>query len=95
MGGGASANNGFVSSGYAQAGMFGVFLYTVIIGWLLKCIDFLSTKSRYPLWFSLILVVNPLKTLMLSSDLFTTLLTHGLLISIMLLMLFNNGLNKT
>ena len=91
LGGGASANNGFVSSGYAQAGLFGVILYTLITGWILKNIDYLSNSNGYPLWFSLILVVNPLKNLILASDLFTTLLTHGLLISILLLILFNKN----
>lgn len=89
LGDGASANNGFVSSGYAQAGIFGVLLYTIITAWILKIIDYLSATNSYPLWFSLILVVNPLKNLMVSSDLFTTLLTHGLLISMVLLVLFN------
>lgn len=86
----ASANNGFVSSGYAQAGLFGVILYASLTGYILKNIDYLAKANSYPLWFSLILIVNPLKNLILSSDLFTVLLTHGLLISILLLFLLNN-----
>lgn len=86
----ASANNGFVSSGYAQAGLFGVVLYAFLTGYLLKNIDYLANSNNYPLWFSLIVIVNPLKNLILSSDLFTVLLTHGLLISILILFLLNN-----
>lgn len=90
LGSEASANNGFISSGYAQGKIFGVILYSTITGWLLKYIDHLASSNSFPLWFSLLMIVNPLKNLLLSSDLFTVLLTHGLLVSILLLILLNN-----
>lgn len=95
VGTGSSANNGFVSSGYSQAGLFGVLLYAFITGITLKFIDYLSLTNNYPLWFSLIIVVNPLKNLIVASDLFTTLLTHGLIISIFLLWLLNSKEEKS
>lgn len=83
-------NNGFVSSGYAQAGILGVLIYAITIGWILKFINHLTVNTVYPLWFSLIIVSNPLINLILSSDLFAVLLTHGLILSILFLVLLNN-----
>lgn len=83
---GASANNGFISSGYGHAGIYGVFLYTFIIGFILNLLNVIA-KNFTTLWFPVVVTIIPLRTLLLSSDLFTTLLTHGLLISIGLLML--------
>lgn len=85
-GAGASANNGFISSGYAHAGLFGVFLYSLIIAVLLRLLNYAVTKG-VPLWFALALVIIPLRDTMISSDLFTTLLTHGLLVAFVLLFL--------
>lgn len=86
-------NNGFVSSGYAQAGILGVLIYAIIVGWILKFIDYLIIHAIYPLWFGLVIVSNPLISLILSSDLFAVILTHGLALSILFLVLLNNRQN--
>lgn len=86
LGSGASANNGYISSGYSHAGFFGVFVYSFILGYILKYIDVVS-KEAVPLWFALTITVIPLRNTLLSSDLLTTILTHGLLVAFSLLVL--------
>lgn len=81
-----SGNNGFISSGYAHAGILGIIIYSVIFGVVLRFIDSTSL-NRVPVWLSLCLTVVPLRSALLSSDLLTTLLTHGLLAAVILLML--------
>ena len=85
-GSGASANNGFISSGYSHAGFLGIIFYSIIISVLLRILDF-SVKKGVPVWFALSMVIIPLRSTLLSSDLFTTLLTHGLFIAFILLYL--------
>lgn len=89
MGTGASANNGYISSGYSHAGYFGILLYSIIIAVVLVSVNAFARRVG-PLWVSLALLAIPYRTLILSSDLFTTLLTHGLLVTI-LLMVFVGG----
>ncbi|ROZ80435.1 hypothetical protein EF096_17815 [Pseudomonas neustonica] len=80
---GMGANNGFVASGYAHAGFFGVFVYVVLIGVLLRIINDL-TYNRMPLWLAVSLCVVPMRALLISSDLFTVMLTHGFIAAILL-----------
>jgi len=83
-----NANTGFIASGYAQGGLFGVILYTVIAIFLFNIIHILSRNMNKVFFIAIILL--PILTLFLSSDFFTTLLTHGLIISIMVLYMYNN-----
>ncbi len=87
-----SANNGFISSGYANAGLLGVFLYVLILGLMLKMLDEL-VRGAMPLWLGLALTVIPLRNLLLSSDLLTVLLTHGFFIAILFLYLLRTRIN--
>ena len=84
-GSGAAANNGLISSGYAHAGLLGVAVYSVVFGLLIKVVDAMS-KSM-PVWFALCLVIIPYRNALISSDLLTVLLTHGLLLACFLLLL--------
>lgn len=86
VGSGSSANNGYISSGYSHAGLTGVLIYSFLLGYILKFIDVISSEA-VPLWFALSITAIPLRSALLSSDLLTTLLTHGLLVSISLLLL--------
>ena len=88
-----SMNNGYVSSGYAQAGFFGVLLYSVIIGFILKMVNYFSYK-QIPLWLSIAILFAPLRSLIISADLFTTLLTHGLIMSLLILFLARKDQKK-
>lgn len=85
-GSGASANNGFISSGYGHMGYFGVIIYTVLFAYIIRCFD-VFTRRTGALWLSLAITLIPLRDALISSDLFTTLLTHGLLVSIFLVFL--------
>ena len=89
LGNESNANNGFISSGYAHAGVFGVIVYSVFIGSILRFIDKYSSKN-IPVWLGVSLTLVPLRNLILSSDFFTVLLTHGLLIALILIFLSGN-----
>lgn len=79
-----NANNGFVALGYAHAGLFGVCLYSIIIGVILKFLNH-TTLNLLPLWFSIALSIQPIRTLLVGSDLFVVMLTHGFLIALILI----------
>ena len=86
---GMGANNGFVSSGYGHAGLTGVMAYSFLIGLILRFLNELS-KQSVPLWFSVALVLIPLRNVLISSDLLTVLLTHGFLVAILILYLYRS-----
>jgi hypothetical protein len=81
-----NANNGYVSSGFAHAGVWGVLAYTIVIGAILRFLNVLG-RSGVPLWFAIALTIVPLRAALISSDLLTALLTHGLLVAMVLLIL--------
>ncbi|MDR0210299.1 MAG: hypothetical protein LBJ33_14175 [Pseudomonas putida] len=83
---GMGANNGFVSSGFAHAGLLGVVFYSVIIGVILKLLNDM-TRENMPIWVAVALSVVPLRSLLTTSDLFTVMLTHGFGIAIVLIYL--------
>ncbi|HAV5936159.1 TPA: hypothetical protein JI248_15930 [Acinetobacter baumannii] len=93
LGNNARANNGLVSSGYAQAGYLGVFIYSFILVFVLKILDQLPEKN-VPLWFYLVLVITPIRNILLSSDLFIVFLTHGFIVAIIMLILFREKAGK-
>lgn len=80
-------NNTFLSTGYMQAGIWGVVFYAVLCGVLFRLIDELSKRS--PVWFSLAIVIAPMFSLITSADLFTALLTHGVAVSCLMLWLLS------
>lgn len=59
-----------------HAGNIGVIFYAIIIGVLFRVIDSLSYRKYSPLLTCLVLLI-PVATFTLTSDLPTTLLTHG------------------
>lgn len=73
---GMGANNGFVSSGFANAGLVGVLLYAIIIGIIVRLINDMTSNSM-PVWVAVALSVVPLRNILISSDLLTVMLTHG------------------
>lgn len=92
-GSGASANNGFISSGYGHAGLLGVALYSFIFAYFLKVLDSAVLRSDVPVWLALCMTIVPLRTALVSSDLFTTMLTHGLALSLFMVLLFRRSPN--
>ena len=86
-------NNGFFSTGYMHAGILGLFVYSVIVGFIFNIIDGIS-KNGVPFWFTICLTIVSIRALILSSDLLTALVTHGIIISIIVLFLFK-GLSSS
>lgn len=90
----AHANNSFLSTGYMHAGVPGVILYGVLVGYLFRMIDSIAKKG-IPAWVAVASVLVPSQALIISADLPTTLLTHGLGISMLLLILMRSKLTKS
>ncbi|CAM4284341.1 hypothetical protein PSOS111911_11760 [Pseudoalteromonas ostreae] len=78
------ANNGLVSSGYANFGAIGVYIYSLLLALIIKMIDDFSLSGNMPTWFAISLIASPLNVALIQSDLFTAALTHGLLIALLL-----------
>ncbi|PAJ74470.1 hypothetical protein CJF42_10175 [Pseudoalteromonas sp. NBT06-2] len=87
------ANNGFVSSGYAHAGIFGVSFYSFVFAYILRLLDHV-TENGIPLWLSLALTAIPIRSMIISSDFFTVMLTHGLFITTLILLVMPKGKHK-
>jgi hypothetical protein len=79
-----SFNNGLVSSGYSHAGFVGVVVYSVIIGYILGVANYLVRRG-VPVWIAVAILAGPFRTAWADSDLFASLLTHGILIAIVLI----------
>ena len=86
-GSGANANAGFIATGYAHFGFVGVVVYSLIISVLLKFLSF-SSKELEP-WLMTSLLILPFRTIIVASDLFTSLLTHGLAVTALVLYLYS------
>lgn len=82
-----AANTGMVPAGFAQAGAWGVALYAIILGLVLSLLNTI-VKSGVPLWLVAALTIGPLRTALADSDLLTSLLSHGLGLSVVLLWLY-------
>lgn len=85
----ATANNSFLSTGYMHAGVFGIFIYGLIVGILFRLIDSFSS-NQIPIWLALSVIIVPAQSLITSSDLPTSLLTHGLAISVLMIYLIRS-----
>lgn len=83
IGTGVYANNGFVASGYAHAGLLGLCIYTFFVVLILRLLDALVLKYRAPVWFVVSCTVYPIFSIFLSSDLVVSLISHGLFVSIL------------
>ena len=70
-------NNSFVSTGYMHAGVYGLIFYGVVAGILFRIIDSLS-KNYIQTLLVLSAILVPSRALLLSADLPTSLLTHGI-----------------
>lgn len=78
-----NANTGWLGSGYAHAGYFGMIIYAIIIGFILK---YLNYKARTFGTLFIVISFSPfISSLFFSSDLKTVFLTHGLIFYLFLL----------
>ncbi len=80
-----SANVGWIPSGYANAGLVGVALYSVLIGIFLTFLRTISTKLGER--FTLAASMPILTVILISSDFVTALMTHGLIAFVLILSL--------
>ncbi len=80
-----SANVGWIPSGYANAGLVGVVLYSILIGLFLTFLRTISKKlgERFTLASSMPILV----VILISSDFVTALMTHGLMAFVLILSL--------
>lgn len=82
-----AANTGFIASGYVHAGIFGIMLYTFFAIILMNIINtFSKTNEKY---FVMSIIFIPLMSMYSSSDLPTSLLTHGVLIAVLILYFYD------
>ncbi len=77
-----SANVGFIGSGFAQAGIIGVILYSAGVGLVFSFLETYGRDLGQP--FVVAITVSQVFSLIGSSDLLTMFLTHGLLVSLIL-----------
>jgi hypothetical protein len=82
-----SANTGFFGSGFMHLGFLGIIIYVFILSFF---INLIQQFNKLPSWLINSIVFMPLLSAFVSSDLFTTLLTHGLLLSVFILFLYNS-----
>lgn len=86
-----AANTGIFGSGYMQLGLIGIIIYVLILTLL---INLVNQFNKLPLWFINAILLMPMLTIFISSDLLTSLLTHGFLVAIIILYLYSSGLNQ-
>jgi len=82
-----AANTGYIGSGFAQAGIWGVVFYSIGVGLVLACMQSFGRKLGLP--FVASIVTAQVATMFLSTDFVTLFLTHGMLVSIILLAMIN------
>lgn len=84
-------NNSFISTAYMHAGIYGIVLYGVLVGLLFRLLDSLASNHlNVLLVLSAILV--PSRSLILSADLPTAFLTHGIGFAIIIAFLLRGRL---
>ncbi len=77
-------NVGYLADAFAHFGFMGMFLFSIILGFFLRAVD--SVGSRMPTNLVAATIATPAWALT-NSALFTSLLTHGLILSVILLWL--------
>lgn len=85
-GGTGGANNHFLASGYMQAGIFGLFIYAIIVIIVLNIFDSFQSAGA-PQWLVVSVGTIPMHALITSADLPVALMTHGLGITMLALIL--------
>jgi oligosaccharide repeat unit polymerase len=81
-----SANTGWIGSGYANAGYFGVIIYSTLMGILFSWLDAYAKKMGSRVVISLFAI--PVITMITSADVTDMLITHGLLVVVLFLLVW-------
>lgn len=87
-----SANTGWIGSGYANAGLLGVAVYSVLIGFVFSIID--SIAKIHGSRTTIAVFVVPIYILLTTSDLMTSLISHGLILCFIMTLILKPQ-NKT
>lgn len=85
-----SANNGFVSSGFAHAGLLGVLLYSTLFGLFCRVCDKVAVRRPQIIVVAAVMV-GPVRTAWADSDLLTAFLTHGLAVGLVFVWMLTRG----
>ena len=85
----AHANAGIVGSGYQHAGIFGVFIYSMILATVMLTIDVLTPHEWKSVAFGMAL--PGFYWIICSSDVLSVFLTHGLIVTLLFVILLNSG----
>lgn len=88
-----SANTGWIGSGMANAGYFGIALYSVLFGLLLSMLDAYAKKLGYSMVSAVFLI--SVITATTSTDFTTMLLTHGLLVLLLIMLLLEPAFKQS
>jgi hypothetical protein len=81
-----SANAGVIASGYANAGLPGVALYSMLAGLLLALLNAFGRRIGHA--FVAAASLMTFHTILTTADLLTAILSHGVLLLLMMLVLF-------
>lgn len=82
-----NANNSFLSTGFMHAGILGIVFYAIIFALVLRLYDSFIYNQKF-VWISVAVIIVPVRSLITGTDLPTALLTHGILLSLLLLALY-------
>ena len=82
-----SANTGYLGDAYANFGWYGMLIYSVVLGLLLKVFDTFASKSE--LTIAVAVIIIPMFSL-IESALLTTILSNGLIMSMIFIYLYKN-----
>lgn len=77
-------NSGIIAAGFAQAGVLGIIFYAAVFGGVLKFVNALIRRG-VPVSVCAGLLVQPIAAGWTSSDLFSTLLSHGVIVGVIIL----------
>lgn len=80
------SNTSFLGTGFANFGFLGVVIFSFIVGFLLKILDIFS--KNWPVCFSSMIAFVPFNSLLRGGDLFSSFLTHGILMILILIWCF-------
>lgn len=81
-----SANGGIIASGFSNAGLIGVVIYSVIVGRLISILNVYGKRIGHAFVTAASLAI--LFNIVTTTDLVTAVLTHGLLLLLMMLAIF-------
>jgi hypothetical protein len=87
------ANTGWIGAGYAHLGFVGMLVYSVIVGLVIRQLD--GYAKSFGLGFTLGVASAPLFAIMMSTDLPSGLLTHGMIAALIMFAILDVNIRAT